>query len=518
MALKKEVYRALEDVLGPENISEDPAILASYIWSGRSALVMGKTLPSYEAITLPKDTTEVQAIVNICNRYKVQFKSFSTGWTGSGAAGWPGVILMDLRRMNHILEINEKTMYAVVEPYVTGAQFQAELMKRGFTYAPNGAGAQCSAMPLAASTGHGFTSIALSYGPKNVKCVEWVTPEGNVITTGSVNSTGEWFCGDGPGPSLKGLIRSSTSPCGALGVFTKASLKIYHWPGPAEPLIEGVCPQYAPKEVLPNFIIHFISYPSVEKYLEACRKICESEIATQLSHSISLVSANMAKSNPEDLEILKMYREQGQGPGCLIMLTGNSQREFEYKKEVLDQILAETGGKYFAPIEDPEVGGALMWRNIRSTPAVRETCRAQGAACGTLAGHGNYTLETDFVKKVVNAKKEMIKQGLIFNDNGVNPDWDLNVWPFEDGHLGFIELHFRFGRYPETLKAIEEMWNLTFKTAIEEPISVTPNVNGDRLNDMFGPSTCNYNTWLRRIKKVFDPEGVAESSHYVTVT
>ena len=45
MALKKEIYQALEDVLGPENISDDPAILASYIWSGRSALVMGKTLP-----------------------------------------------------------------------------------------------------------------------------------------------------------------------------------------------------------------------------------------------------------------------------------------------------------------------------------------------------------------------------------------------------------------------------------------------------------------------------------------
>ena len=141
---------------------------------------------------------------------------------------------MDLRRMNHILEINEKTMYAVVEPYVTGAQLQAELMKRGFTFAPNGAGAQCSAMPLAASTGHGFTSIAIGYSPKNVKCVEWVNPEGDVVTTGSVNSTGEWFCGDGPGPSLKGLIRSSTSPCGALGVFTRASLKIYHWPGPAD--------------------------------------------------------------------------------------------------------------------------------------------------------------------------------------------------------------------------------------------------------------------------------------------
>ena len=33
--------------------------------------------------------------------------------------------------MNRIIEINEKNMYAVVEPYVISAQLQAELMKRG---------------------------------------------------------------------------------------------------------------------------------------------------------------------------------------------------------------------------------------------------------------------------------------------------------------------------------------------------------------------------------------------------
>ena len=30
MALSKEAYQALEDIVGPENISEDPAILDSY--------------------------------------------------------------------------------------------------------------------------------------------------------------------------------------------------------------------------------------------------------------------------------------------------------------------------------------------------------------------------------------------------------------------------------------------------------------------------------------------------------
>jgi len=52
----------------------------------------------------------------------------------------PGIILLDLRRMNRIIEINEKNMYAVVEPYVISAQLQAELMKRGFHFNVKGAG------------------------------------------------------------------------------------------------------------------------------------------------------------------------------------------------------------------------------------------------------------------------------------------------------------------------------------------------------------------------------------------
>ena len=74
MALKAEIYRALEDVVGPENISEDPVILDSYAW--RSGLLAGtdKFVPRFEAVTLPQNTEEVQAIVKLCNRYKIQLR------------------------------------------------------------------------------------------------------------------------------------------------------------------------------------------------------------------------------------------------------------------------------------------------------------------------------------------------------------------------------------------------------------------------------------------------------------
>ena len=83
----------------------------------------------FAAVILPGNTAEVQALVKLCNKHKQPFRPICTGWSGSFPKG---MVLFDLRRMNHIIEINEKIMYAVVEPYVVSAELQAELHEKGF--------------------------------------------------------------------------------------------------------------------------------------------------------------------------------------------------------------------------------------------------------------------------------------------------------------------------------------------------------------------------------------------------
>jgi len=123
--------------VGPENITEEPAILDTYAYQWcteveKAARGEEPTRFGYrpEAVVLPGCTGEVVAIVKICNRYGVGFKAHSTGLGVWGAVSNPGAIQLDLRRMNRIVEINERNMYAVIEPYVTNAQLQAELIKR----------------------------------------------------------------------------------------------------------------------------------------------------------------------------------------------------------------------------------------------------------------------------------------------------------------------------------------------------------------------------------------------------
>jgi len=342
MALSKEIYAALEDVVGPEYVCADPVIMPSYYST------------EFAAVILPENTAEVQAIVRLCNRYKIIFRPICTGWTGTFAKG---SLLLDLRRMNRIVEINEKNMYAVVEPYVITAQLQAELMKRGLHLNVKGAGTNCSAM----LRGHGHLDQMTSGDDRNHLAIEWVTPTGDIVRSGSLGSGDEWFCGDGPGPSLRSILTSAVPPGVTPGVFTKAALKIYHWPGPARFPIQGVSPNYSLSEIPPNMMARYYSFPSVEKMWEAERKIGENEIAFELmGFNVAMVAANITTCNEEEEKVFRQLSQAVQGPGFFVIIAGNSAPDFEYKKRVLKQIVDESGGKSVTQLEDPRLEGILL--------------------------------------------------------------------------------------------------------------------------------------------------------------
>lgn len=361
MALSKDVYSAFEDVVGTEYICDDPVIMPSY------------HATEFAAVILPKNTAEVQAIVKLCNKYKLPFRPVCTGWTGKFAKGF---LYLDLRRMNRIIEINEKNMYAVVEPYVISAQLQAELMKRGLHLNLKGAGSNCSAM----LRGHGHLDQTTSGDDRNHLAIEWITPAGDIVRSGSLGSSDEWFCGDGPGPSLRSILTSAVPPGVTPGVFTKAAMKIYHWPGPSKFPIEGISPNYFLGKIPPNFMARYFSFPTVEKMWEAELKIGESEIAFELmGFNVAMVAANITTSNEEEEETFKRLGKAVQGPGFLVIIAGNSSADFEYKRRVLQHIVSEAGGKSLAPLEDPRIEGILLCQCIRISASIRETFRPGGA-------------------------------------------------------------------------------------------------------------------------------------------
>lgn len=83
----------------------------------------------------PANVVEIQQILQIANRHSIPLWTGSQGRNngyGGGAARVHGSVVVNLRRMNRILEVNETFGYAVVEPGVSFADLNAHLIDNGY--------------------------------------------------------------------------------------------------------------------------------------------------------------------------------------------------------------------------------------------------------------------------------------------------------------------------------------------------------------------------------------------------
>ena len=74
------------------------------------------------AAVAPASTEEVQAVVRVANQYKIPVYAISTGRNlgyGGAAPAMTGSVVIDLKRMNKIIEVSERHAYALVEPGVS---------------------------------------------------------------------------------------------------------------------------------------------------------------------------------------------------------------------------------------------------------------------------------------------------------------------------------------------------------------------------------------------------------------
>jgi hypothetical protein len=106
----------------------------------------------------------------------------------------------------------------------------------------------------------------------------------------------------------------------------------------------------------------------------------------------------------------------------------------------------------------------------------------------------------------------MIDQDLIFNDGA--PPFTQSL---EHGHCGHAELLIRYLPNEANWAALMKFLDTANSIAITRHFGVPAHVFADSQHDLYGPHVMNYHTWLRKIKKTFDPQGVSEGSHHITV-
>jgi len=211
-------------VVGDDNVVTDATALRA---AETGTFASGHRIP---AIVRPASRSEVQECLRIANRYACPVYPVSTGrnWGyGSRMPASDGCILLDLGRMNRILDFSEPLGYVTVEPGVTQAQLQQFLQDRGskLWMDSTGASPHCSLVGNAVERGFGHTPYGDHFA--NTCGMEVVLPSGEVIETGYGRFSGarstpvyRW----GVGPVLDGLFSQSN-----FGVVTR----ITQWLMPA---------------------------------------------------------------------------------------------------------------------------------------------------------------------------------------------------------------------------------------------------------------------------------------------
>ena len=86
------------------------------------------------AAVAPDSAEQVQEIVRIANEFRIPLYPISTGRNsgyGGSAPVLSGSVVLDLKRMNRILEVDERNAYALVEPGVSYFDLYRHIEERG---------------------------------------------------------------------------------------------------------------------------------------------------------------------------------------------------------------------------------------------------------------------------------------------------------------------------------------------------------------------------------------------------
>ncbi len=202
------------------------------------------------AAVAPATVEEVQAVVRIANERAIPLYPVSTGRNlgyGGSAPVLSGSVVLDLKRMNRVLEVDERNAYALVEPGVSYFDLYNAITEGGLELwiDPPDPG-WGSVIGNALDGGGGWTAYPFRdhFG---AHCgMEVVLADGELVRTGmgAMPNAKSWQHNKwGYGPWVDGLFRQ-----GNMGVVTKMGFWLMPRP---EAFISGVAQVYNREDIVP---------------------------------------------------------------------------------------------------------------------------------------------------------------------------------------------------------------------------------------------------------------------------
>jgi 4-cresol dehydrogenase (hydroxylating) flavoprotein subunit len=219
------LLKAYRDIVSSENVLTDEATISAV---QTATFATTQTVP---AIIRPGNRAEVQECVQIANQYKTPIYPISKGknWGyGSSVPAQDGCVIMDLGRLNRIIDYNEKLAYVTVEPGVTQRQLFEYMQekKSNLLMSVTGSTPDSSLIGNILERGVGKGP----YGDRfaHVCGLEVVLPTGECIHTGferfanaKAAKVNKW----GVGPYFDGIFTQSN-----LGIVTQMTIWLFPEP------------------------------------------------------------------------------------------------------------------------------------------------------------------------------------------------------------------------------------------------------------------------------------------------
>ncbi len=439
MKLKKiphEAYQALEDIVGKDYVTEDPSITQAY-----SRCETGMPIEKRpEAVILPDSTEQIQAIYRLANQHKFCVIPIGTMLIISCVPFERNklYVTVDPKRMNHF-QIDERNMFAVVEPYVTFGQLQVEAMKRGLDCYISGAGCQISVLANLVFQGAGIHGYRLGMGNRSMLAMEWVLPNGELLRTGSLTvPNAGFFWGEGPGPDFRGVLKGIWGFAGGIGMCTRIAIKLFPWHGPKTLPMEGISPEKICKLPPDQFKFFILSYPSFEKAIEAIYQIGRAEIAGKCTFWASTWFIFLTALSQEELFRLtrsNIYLDALSRSVVVLLEAHTSKKQLAYEEKILRDIVAETGG-HFLPDDINQWYSDRISAELVRTNLISRLWRATGRFTPLKIGGDSLDHAIEIHKSTLEKVKKFVQsEKLVMNCEGEG----MWINPYDLCHSGHAE-------------------------------------------------------------------------------
>jgi alkyldihydroxyacetonephosphate synthase len=311
-----DVKAALAAAVGVDAVTTAPDDLDAYTadtyWPALAAAAAGTPLARPEIVVRPRTEEDVAAVVATADAQRTPLVAWGGGsGTQGGALPTHGGIVLDLRSLDGILEIDETSMTVTAQAGVNGKRLETELNARGLMLPHYPASVEWATVGgYIAARGSGVLSTRYGKIEDLVLSLSVATPATGLISTVSVPR-------HAVGPELTQLFVGSE---GTLGVITRATLQLA--PLPAERRFAAV------------------AFPSVSAGVEAIRR------ALQAGHRPSVV--RMYDEDATRLAFAPVVGEDLSGVYTVLAFEGDAEAVEVEERRTL-QIAGEAGGELLDP-------------------------------------------------------------------------------------------------------------------------------------------------------------------------